>query len=222
MENKYKFKPTKIGSLFKLSIAEEVANATSHGILALIYLIALPFISVYAYNQSGWIKVISVSILLICHFFMLICSCLYHSMEFASIHKKIFRILDHCAIYIAIAGTFSPVCIMIISPPINYIILFIQWIMVIIGIILKATKLNKNNKTNLLFYIIMGWMGLIIVKDIFNKSLLFFILILMGGILYSIGTIFYIQKTKGFYHFVWHCFIIIASLSHVCAIIFLI
>lgn len=221
MKKNIKFQPIKIGSLFKLSIAEEVANAISHGLLALIYLISLPFLSVYSYNQAGWPKVISTTILLLCHFLMLICSCLYHSMAFASIHKKVFRILDHCAIYFAIAGTFSPVCIMIIHYPLNIIILVIQWLLVLIGIINKSLNLNKKNKTNVLMYIIMGWMALILIKDIWSNSLSFFSLVLLGGILYSIGTLFYIQKNKAWYHFIWHCFIVLASLSHVFAITFL-
>ena len=101
--------------MFKLTFGEEVGNAVSHGVMALIYLLLLPFVAVYSYIQGGIIRSVGVSIFMICMFLMFLISTIYHSMAYESQQKYIFRKLDHICIYLAIAGSYTPVALCVVK-----------------------------------------------------------------------------------------------------------
>ncbi len=212
--------PRKVGNLFQLSFGEELANAISHGIPALILLCTLPVVAIYGYNKDGTILATGYSIFFICLFLMFLASTLYHAMDFHSKHKSVFRIIDHIMIYFAIAGTFTPICLSVIEGTLGLIVLILQWLMVLIGILYKSISKVKLPKASVIMYLIMGWSGILLIPSLIgsgNWGLIFFIA--LGGILYSIGVYFYSQKSKPYYHFIWHIFILLASISHVVAII---
>lgn len=212
--------PVKIGNLFKLSFGEELANAISHGVPALVLLCTLPLISVYGYQKGGTMLSLGYSIFFICLFLMFLASTLYHSMDFHSKHKAVFRIIDHIMIYFAIAGTFTPVCLNVIKGPLGIIVLISQWVMVLFGILYKSIVRRSMPKASVILYLIMGWSAILLIPSLIgtqNWGLIGFIA--LGGILYSIGVYFYAQKEKPYYHFIWHLFIVFASISHVIAIV---
>lgn len=219
---KNKIYPLKIGNIFKLSFEEEIGNSITHGIMAIFCLIMLPLVSVYGYIKHNIVISIGFSIYVICIFLMFLMSTLYHSMKFETNQKIIFRILDHCGIYLAIAGSFTPVCLKILDGVFLYIILIAQWGMVIIGIIIKSLFTKKKPKGSSIIYLVMGWSALLLIPSLIKtQSILFFILILFGGLIYSIGTLFYRKKDKAWFHFIWHIFVNIAAISQFIAIIFL-
>lgn len=219
---KNKIYPLKIGNIFKLSFEEEIGNSITHGIMAIFCLIMLPIVSVYGYIKHNIVISIGFSIYVICIFLMFLMSTLYHSMKFETNQKIIFRILDHCGIYLAIAGSFTPVCLKILDGVFLYIILIAQWGMVIIGIIIKSLFTKKKPKGSSIIYLVMGWSALLLIPSLIKtQSILFFILILFGGLIYSIGTLFYRKKDKAWFHFIWHIFVNIAAISQFIAIIFL-
>lgn len=219
---KNKIYPLKIGNIFKLSFEEEIGNSITHGIMAIFCLIMLPIVSVYGYIKHNIVISIGFSIYVICIFLMFLMSTLYHSMKFETNQKIIFRILDHCGIYLAIAGSFIPVCLKILDGVFLYLILIAQWGMVIIGIIMKSLFTKKKPKGSSIIYLVMGWSALLLIPSLIKtQSILFFILILFGGLIYSIGTLFYRKKDKAWFHFIWHIFVNIAAISQFIAIIFL-
>lgn len=219
---KNKIYPLKIGNIFKLSFEEEIGNSITHGIMAIFCLIMLPIVSVYGYIKHNIVISVGFSIYVICIFLMFLMSTLYHSMKFETNQKIIFRILDHCGIYLAIAGSFTPVCLKILDGVFLYLILIAQWGMVIIGIIIKSLFTKKKPKGSSIIYLVMGWSALLLIPSLIKtQSILFFILILFGGLIYSIGTLFYRKKDKAWFHFIWHIFVNIAAISQFIAIIFL-
>lgn len=223
MDKRKSFYPRKIGGMFQLSFGEELANTISHGAIALILLFALPFLSVYGYIKSGPTLAFGYSVFIICLFFMFSASALYHSMQFGSKHKHIFRILDHIMIYFAIAGTFTPICLTVIRGPLGIAVLISQWIMVLFGILYKSISKRRMPKASVVIYLVMGWSAILLIPSLIGtQNWPLISLIALGGVLYSIGVYFYSQKTKPYYHFIWHIFIVLASVSHFVAIIFFI
>lgn len=214
--------PLKIGNIFKLSFGEEIGNSISHGVMAALCLIFIPIVSVYGYLKHGLLLSIGFSIYVICIFLMFLMSTLYHSMKFETGQKIIFRILDHSGIYLAIAGSFTPVCLKILDGFFLYSILIAQWGMVIVGIIIKSLFTKKKSKGSSLIYLIMGWSAVLLIPKLLEtQSIAFFVLILLGGLSYSIGAIFYSKKDKAWFHFIWHLFVNMAAILQFIAIIFL-
>lgn len=208
-------------SPYPLTLGEEIGNSISHGVMALILLFLLPYYSIRAYIRGGTVEVIGTSIFLICLLFMFTGSCLYHSMPHNTTHKYIFRKLDHIMILLAIAGTYTPICLSLMNNVTGYIILSIEWIMVIFGILLKAISNKSYPILSMIIYMIMGWLAIFIVPTLIQQSnITFMILIVLGGLFYTIGTFFYAKPQKKFFHFVWHLLIILASISHLVAVLY--
>ncbi|MEG0315215.1 MAG: hemolysin III family protein [Erysipelotrichaceae bacterium] len=209
--------------LVQLSFNEELANALTHGIMALIVLMLLPAIAVYSYINGGLALSISTSVYVICIFFMFLVSTLYHSMPFGTSHKYIFRILDHSFIYFAIAGTYTPIAVYLIKGWEGMAILIIQWSMVIFGVLYKCLSKKSTPKISLAIYLVMGWTAVLFIpKLLATASPIFLSFIVLGGILYSIGAYFYAKKGVKYMHVIWHFFINAASIAHLIAVVFLI
>lgn len=209
-----------IKNMIRQTFGEELANAITHGIMAIISLILIPTSAVYTYIKGGVLFSVGVSIFTICIFLMFLVSTLYHSMQFDSTQKYVFRILDHIFIYFAIAGSYTPIAISLIGGYQALIILLIQWTCVLFGIFYKAVAKKEYPKLTLTIYLIMGWVAVLFLPTLIkNASTIFIALIVLGGILYSIGAYFYTKKTK-YTHMIWHLFINFASVAHYIAIVF--
>ncbi|HZJ87039.1 MAG TPA: hemolysin III family protein [Erysipelothrix sp.] len=205
----------------QLSFKEEVGNSVTHAIMAFILLFSLPVVSIYGYTKGGYLLGIGYGIFIISLFMMFMSSALYHAMAYDSKHKYVFRILDHIFIYVAIAGSYTPICLYVIGGKFGYTILVIQWLMVLFGILYKSIAQKSIPKISVSIYLAMGWAGVIAIPAIYKSTSLVFIgLIALGGVLYSIGAWFYMQKDKPYFHMIWHLFINGASLAHLIAIIF--
>lgn len=204
----------------KLSFSEEVWNSVTHGVMAAGLLILYPYASVTAYLKGGVLLTVGVSVFIISLFLMLLGSTLYHAMEFDTQHKYIFRILDHVFIYVAIAGSFTPIALYAIGGWLGTTVVILQWTAAFIGILYKALSRTSIPKVSVGIYMLMGWSAVLLMPSLFkNTSPLFIGLIALGGVFYSIGTYFYLQKDKAYSHTIWHIFINLASISHIIAII---
>lgn len=211
-----------IKNMIQLSFKEEVGNAITHGIMALLLLILIPITAIYTYSVGGLTYALGVSVYTICIFLMFLVSTIYHSMEFSSTQKVVFRILDHIFIYFAIAGSYTPIAISLIGGWQAALILIIQWSGVIFGIFYKAIARKDMRKLTLAVYLIMGWVAVLFMPTIIKNSTPIFLgLIVLGGVLYSVGAYFYTRK-KPYSHVIWHVFINLASISHFIAIVFFI
>lgn len=203
-----------------LSFGEEVGNAVTHAVAAAAMLILLPISAIYRYQQAGALAAFASSVFVISLFLMFLSSTIYHSMSYGSTHKYILRIIDHSMIYIAIAGSYTPVVLALMNNWMGYIILILQWGTTIFGILYKIFAKKVNEKFSLVLYLVMGWLVVFILPPIINQTgPVFWGLMLAGGLAYTIGAAFYAKK-RPYFHMIWHLFIILASLLQYLAIIY--
>lgn len=204
-----------------LTFGEEVGNAVSHGVAAIIFIFLLPFTAVYMYLEGGMSHAAGGSIFVISMLLMFLTSTLYHSMEHNTNHKYVMRLLDHSFIYVAIAGTYTPIAISVVGGTFGLVILIVQWVATILGILYKVLAPVVNEKVSLAIYLIMGWSAVAFIPSIISETSGVFIgLIILGGLAYTAGAWFYAQKTRKYFHMIWHFFIIIAAICHYTAIVF--
>ena len=207
--------------MFRLGFGEEVANCVTHGIMAFLCICSLPAAAVYSYNKSGSELAAGVSVFILCLFLMFLVSTLYHCMPFGTTHKYVFRKLAHICIYFAIAGSYTPIALTLIGGWQGYLILAIEWSAVLGGVLLKAISSKSYPKLSMTIYMIMGWTAIFFLPTLLSKaSPLFLVLIVGGGVMYTIGAFFYGKPQKKYFHSIWHVCINLASILHFIAIVF--
>ena len=203
---------------------EEVGNTVSHGVMCVLMLLALPFSAVWAYLHEGSAPILAscgVSVFVVSIFLMFLCSTLYHAMQPESRHKAVFHILDHIMIYLAIAGSYTPVALCVIGGWQGALIVAIQWVMVLFGIFYKSLTKRSIPAISLTIYLIMGWMIVIFFPLFWRQaSTPLLAMIAAGGIFYTLGAIFYAKKGFRYHHLVWHLLINIAVICHFIGIVF--
>ena len=203
------------------SFGEEVGNSVSHGVMTIVALCALPFAAVRGYIAEGVTGAVCVSIFVISLLLMFLCSTLYHCMDHESRHKAVFHILDHIFIYVAIAGTYTPVAVSVIGGWQGVLIVVVQWVAVVFGILYKSLSRRSIPALSLSIYLIMGW-TVVFFFPLFlnNASTELLWLIAAGGLLYTLGAWFYARKGFKYHHLVWHLLINLAAAAHFAAIVF--
>lgn len=204
----------------RLSFSEEVWNSVSHGVMAGLLLVLYPYAAITGYLKGGTLLAVGISVFIISLFLMFLGSTLYHAMDYDTKHKYVFRILDHVFIFVAIAGSFTPIALYAIGGTLGYSIVILQWTAAIIGILYKSLAQTSVPKITVTIFLLMGWSAVLLLPSLIrNTSPLFLSLILLGGVFYSVGTYFYVQKDKPFFHTIWHIFINLAAISHFIAIV---
>jgi len=195
----------------KYKLGEELLNSISHGIGVGLSIAALILGLIKA--DSG-IAIFSVLVYSISSIMLYLVSCLYHSFKHNNA-KRVFRIIDHCTIYLLIAGTYTPICLLKLPSPTSYIIFTTVWLIALIGIILNAIDLKKFKVVSMILYLVAGWCILFSIKTLWaSMNHLGILLVLVGGILYTVGAILYgVGKKKRYMHSVFHIFCILASIS---------
>ena len=210
--------------LYKFSFGEEIANTVSHGAMSALTLLALPFATLWSYTHNPAQPItsaIGVSIFMISIFLMCLASTLYHSMAPSSRHKEIFHILDHIFIYVAIAGSYTPIALSVIGGWQGIVIVALQWSMVLFGVFYKSLSKRSIPAISLTIYLIMGWTVVFFFPlFISNSSIPLLVLIAAGGVLYTLGAWFYAKKGFRYHHLVWHLLINLAVGCHFTAIVF--
>lgn len=203
------------------SKAEEIANFVSHTAgagLAILGFIMLIIRASWYNNIPALISYIIFSLGLMVLYTM---SSIYHGLK-PSKAKNVFEILDHSSIYFLIAASYTPFLVLGLKSNLGITLLVIQWIICIIGITFKAFFTGKFKGISTIVYLIMGWMIVFswteLVAKISPISLGFLI---TGGLLYSLGTVFYMWKVCKFNHMIWHIFVILGSIAHYVAVWFL-
>lgn len=199
------------------SLGEEIANSITHGIGVVFSIVVLTILLVYAIWQRSAVSIIGFSIYGFCSIIMYLSSTLYHSFQGPKI-KSILRVLDHSAIYLYIAGTYTPITLLALDGYWRIGILVGVWTLAILGVLFKVFTFNKFEKykiASLILYIAMGWIVIIAVKPMLEAiPIQFFMWLLAGGIVYTSGTIFYAVKKIPFNHAIWHLFVLAGSVVH--------
>ena len=204
------------------TFGEEVGNTISHGVMSILMLFALPFAAVWSYQLSGDVLTcFGVCIFCISIFLMFLISTLYHAMMHDTRHKEIFHILDHIFIYVAIAGSYTPVALSVIGGWQGWLIFILQWAMVIFGVFYKSLSRRSIPAVSLTIYLVMGW-TIVFFFPLFirHASWQFISLIALGGVFYTVGAVFYAKKAFRHHHLVWHLLINLAAAAHYVAIVF--
>lgn len=203
------------------SFGEEIANTISHGTMAFLCLLFIPAASVIAYARGTVFDSMAISVFSISIFLMFIGSTLYHSMVQDSMHKEVFRILDHIFIYVAIAGSYTPIALSVVGGWQGWLIFSIQWAMVIFGILFKSLSRKQLPKLTLTIYLVMGWTLVLFFPMILAKASMGLLMFLLaGGIFYTVGAVFYAMKGFKYHHMVWHFFVSLGAVSHAIGIVF--
>lgn len=205
------------------TLGEEIANTLSHGVMACATLAALPFAAVWAYahDTEPVLAAVSVSVFVISIFLMFLASTLYHSMNPQSRHKEVFHILDHIFIYVAIAGSYTPIALSVIGGWQGIVIAVVQWAMVLFGIFYKSLSRRSIPAFSLTIYLVMGW-TIVFFLPLFirHASTALLWLIALGGVLYTGGAWVYARKGFRYHHLVWHLLINLAVAAHFTGIVF--
>ena len=203
-----------MNSEVKYSSKEEFLNAFSHSIGALFSIYAIVMLAVSSHNA---LEASTTAIFGATLFILFQSSALYHAMVNETA-KKVFRKIDHSAIFMLIAGTYTPILLLVVKFPLSVALLAMTWYLAITGIIYSCLTLKfKYLSTGL--YLVMGWLSLFLFYAIWNNaSHLSVWLLLLGGFFYSSGCIFYLYKKK-FMHCIWHLFVLAGAVSHYLSII---
>ncbi len=198
----------------KQSFGEELANSITHGTGAALSISALVILIVFAARQGDAWKIVSLSIYGATLIFLYLASTLYHAIPRPG-GKRFFRVLDHCSIFLLIAGTYTPVTIGVMRGPWGWSLFGVIWALAIIGINLKIFALDRKKKLSLVIYLLMGWMIVIAIKPLLNclgpASLMW---LFIGGGCYTLGVIFFVLKKMPYSHSVWHLFVLAGSICH--------
>ena len=205
------------------TLGEEIANTLSHGVMACATLAALPFAAVWAYahDTEPVLAAVSVSVFVISIFLMFLASTLYHSMNPQSRHKEVFHILDHIFIYVAIAGSYTPIALSVIGGWQGIVIAVVQWAMVLFGIFYKSLSRRSIPAVSLTIFLVMGWTVVFFLPlFIRHASTALLWLIALGGVLYTGGAWVYARKGFRYHHLVWHLLINLAVAAHFTGIVF--
>lgn len=196
---------------------EEIFNMTSHIVGAVLGIVALVLCIVFAAVHGNGAGVVSSAIYGITMIILYTMSSIYHGLKTERKAKKVFQVLDHCSIFLLIAGSYTPFCLVTFreyKPVLGWTIFGIIWAMAIIGIILNSIDIKKFKIFSMICYLGMGWCIIFTAKLL--PTLLGIpgvILLVAGGIAYSIGAILYgLGKKKKYMHSIFHLFILLGSL----------
>jgi len=195
----------------KTSRGELIANAVSHGIGVMLAITALVLLVSKADTLVEILSSVAFGVSMIV---LYVSSTLLHSFpDSMKAVKNVFRRFDHSSIFILIAGTYTPFLVLAVNTTQAYILLIVLWFITFIGVLFKAIWGEKYMAVSVIIYLLMGWSFLLVSKDVFAGMGNEFIFLLMGGICYTIGVLFFISKFK-YSHLVWHLFVLGGTIFH--------
>ena len=205
-------------NLPKYTLSEELFNSISHGIGACLSVAALVLCVVRAAFLSTAAGVVGAAIYGATLVIMYCMSTLYHAITNQTA-RYVFRVFDHTSIYLLIAGTYTPITLVTLKGPMGWTLFGIVWGIAVLGIIFNSINIERFKKFSMVSYIVMGWAVVIGANQMISRlpkgGLLF---LLLGGIAYTVGIIFYALKKKKYMHSVWHFFVLAGSILQFFAI----
>lgn len=196
------------------SVNEEIANAVSHGLGALLSIIGMIVLISNAVIAEDVTRVVSFSIYGTSMVLLFLASTLYHSVVDEKL-KQLFKLLDHCAIYLLIAGSYTPLMLISLQGPLGYTMLTLVWLIALGGIVFKIKFGHKYKKISLTTYLGMGFLSLPIIHKL-SQALPEggLTLLAAGGAVYCAGVFFYVKKTVPYTHAIWHLFVLGGAACH--------
>ncbi|MFA5474559.1 MAG: hemolysin III family protein [Acholeplasmataceae bacterium] len=204
------------------TLGEEIANAVSHGVMALLGIAMMVLLIIKSHTTVEVIAAVIFGFGMINLYTM---STIYHAL-FHKTAKSVFQRFDHLSIYILIGATFAPALLLLpeLQEPwlgpigLGLFLFIIQWILITVGVVFKSIWVKKFMKVHVFLYLAMGWSALIFIRQLFAFDPRAFWYILFGGVAYSIGVIFYAFPKIKYFHFVWHLFTALGTILQFVAI----
>ncbi|MDO5457250.1 MAG: hemolysin III family protein [Atopococcus tabaci] len=202
------------------SISAEVFNALTHGLAVILSILGLVLLISKGIQTNSVSTLVSYIIYGSSNILLFLASTLYHSLSYTKA-CTFFQKIDHSAIYLLIAGTYTPYLINVVDGAFGYVFLTIIWVIALSGIVFEVLYLDKFPRLSTILYLSMGWCAVFLIKPLLtNADVNGLLWLLIGGLLYSIGTIFYKQKSKPWMHVIWHVFVVAAAASMFMSIYF--
>lgn len=199
---------------------EEIANAISHGIGVIAAIAAAPFLINYVVNHGDTYSIVGVSVFMTTAILLYLSSTLFHGLKDGKA-KEVFQMFDHIAIFLLIAGTYTPFTFGILQGTFGWVMFAMIWAVAIGGISLRILMGSSHMKFFVVFYLAMGWLIFVPIKQLIEGMApagLFWIAI--GGAAYTLGVIFYALPQRNYSHFLWHLFVLAGTSSHFMAVMF--
>ncbi len=199
---------------------EEIANAVLHGVGLGMAISALVVLVVVANIFGDLIHIIANSIYGSTLIILYLASTLYHSFPRGKA-KYVFKIIDHSAIFLLIAGTYTPITMVFLRGVLGWTIFALIWLIAGVGIIINIIWFERVQKISLFLYILMGWLSIFALRPLLlalNRISIIFLVV--GGLFYTSGIFFYIKDNLKYNHAIWHIFVLAGSVSHFFTILF--
>ncbi len=198
----------------RYTLGEEIFNSVSHGVGSLLSVAGTAVLVVLAALRGNVWAVVSSAIYGFSLILLYTMSTLYHAITNGRA-KSFFRIMDHDTIFFLIAGTYTPITLIPLRGAIGWVLFGVIWGAAVLGIVMNSIDLEKFRKPSVICYVLMGWAVIFAIKPMLKHCVplsLWFLLI--GGLCYTVGVIFYSMKSKRYFHSVWHLFTIAGSAFH--------
>lgn len=198
-------------SIKDFSLKEEIANSITHGIGLLMSIPALVMLILNAAETANPWRIVSFSIFGASMIILYLCSTLLHSITHEKV-KDFFEKLDHSSIYLLIAGTYTPFVLVAIRGSLGWTLFGIVWALAIIGIVFKCYYVKKYIVTSTILYVIMGWLIVMAIVPLYHAiGMTGFLFLIGGGLLYTVGSVFYVMQKIPYFHAIWHIFVLAGS-----------
>jgi hemolysin III len=200
-------------------LGDILANAITHGVGAIFALIGAVYLIVRASHGSAWL-VTSCSIFATTLVLVYLCSTLYHSLV-RTRARHVFLVLDHAAIYLLIAGTYTPFMLVSMRSRLGWTLLAFVWTLAVAGVIFKSLAVGRFPAASATVYLLMGWCIIFGIRPLLRAITWPGMLWLMaGGLAYTLGIVFFANDRLHYFHALWHLFVLAGSVSHYFAILF--
>ena len=204
----------------RYTLGEEIANSVIHGIGVVFGIAGLGVLTAFASLHGDAWHIVGCSIFSAALILLYTASTLYHSIPIPQV-KAVLRTLDHSAIFVLIAGTYTPFLLVNLRGPWGWSLFGVIWGFALIGIVLRILRGRRSTLLSVGLYVGMGWAVVVAIKPMLNHvapgGLL---LLLLGGFAYTFGVIFYAWKRLPYHHAIWHVFVLAGSILHFFAILF--
>ncbi|MEZ8549237.1 hemolysin III family protein [Vibrio cyclitrophicus] len=206
-------------SASEYSDIEERANAITHGLGVVLGVVGLVLLLIRAFDyQADMLTITSMTVYGSSIILLFLASTLYHSITTEKT-KRLLKTLDHCAIYLLIAGSYTPFLLVSLRTPLAMGLMAVIWGIALVGIIMKIAFVYRFKRLSLVTYLAMGWLSLIVVYQLaMNIEMGGLVLLALGGVIYSLGVIFYVAKRIPYNHAIWHLFVLAGCACHFFAI----
>lgn len=201
------------------TFGEELANSISHGIGLVVALVAFPFLIVRSVQEGSTASLVGVIVFGVALLLLFLASTVYHALPEGRA-KGVFKVLDHCAIFLMIAGTYTPFTLGVLRGSWGWSLFGVVWGLAVLGILTKTFFSARGGVFSTALYLAMGWLILIAVRPLFQAlPLTCIVWLVAGGLAYTAGVAFYaLDHRIRFGHFGWHLFVVIGAFSHFVAI----